>query len=310
MKRKVIVNEKNNSHKVGVTSWVFCNMDIFEIADLLGQNDLGIEIHLNDFDMELGTPDPFVQGGVWPRTFDEQKRKKLKEVVAKMPVVTVHGTPYDINVAANNPALREESIRQYEEAMDLARDIGSDTVTYHPGKPSGRMVPESILIDRHVEFAKRISRRAENYGIRTGFENQDKDDDFEFMANIRRQVDSPNWGHLLDIGQAIMGRRGDTTGMSSGASDVVLEWIDALGVDKIAQIHAHNVLGWSCVPAAMLQHRAFEDGNCLDMEVIFGKLRDIGFDGPIILEILENTPEKIIESSIRARDTIREIMGK
>lgn len=303
------MGKNNGNHKVGVTSWVFCNMDIFEITDLLGQNDLGIEIHLNDFDSELGTPDPFVQGGVWPRTFDEQQRQKLKDIVAQMPVVTVHGTPYDLNVGANNPAIREESIRQYEEAMDFARDIGSGTVTYHPGKPSGRMIPQSVLVDRHVEFAKRISRRAEEYGIRCGFENQEKEDDFNYMAKIRGQVDSPNWGHLLDIGQAIMGRRGEMSGMQSGATDIVLEWIDALSVDSIVQIHAHNVLGWSGVPAAMLQHRAFEDGNCLDMDVIFGRLKDIGFDGPVILEILENTPEKIIESSIRARDVICENMG-
>ena len=304
------MNQINSHHKIGVTSWVFCNTDIFEIADLLQKNDLGIEIHLNDFDMELGTPDPFVQGGVWPRTFGVEQRQKLKDIVTKMPVVTVHGTPYDINIVANNPAIREESIHQYEEAMDLARDVGAGTVTYHPGKPSGRMIPESLLIERHVEFANRISLRAEEYGIRTGLENQDKEDDFNHMANIRRQVSSPNWGHLLDIGQAIMGRRGDTTGMQGGSTDIVLKWIDALGADKIVQIHAHNVLGWSCVPAAMLQHRAFEDGNCLDMEVIFEKLKDIGFDGPIILEILENTPEKIIASSVRARDTICEIMGR
>ena len=46
------------------------------------------------------------------------------------------------------------------------------------------------------------------------------------------------------------------------------------------------------------------------METIFGRLKDIGFDGPIILEILENTPEKIIESSVNARNMICEIMGR
>lgn len=304
------MNEKKDSHKIGVTSWVFCNMDILEIADLLQQNDLGIEIHLDDFDNELGNPNPFVQGGVWPRTFDAHQRQQLKKVVAKMPVVTVHGTPYDLNIAANNPGIREESIRQYEEAMDLARDIGANTVTYHPGKPSSKVIPESVLIERHVDFARRISRRAESLGIRTGFENQEKEDDFNYFANIRRQVDSPNWGHLLDIGQAIMGRRGEMTGMHGGATDVVIQWIDALRADTIVQIHAHNVLGWSGVAAGMVQHRAFQDGNCLDMGTIFGKLKDIGFDGPIILEILENTPEKIIESSVSAKNMIREIMGR
>ena len=46
------------------------------------------------------------------------------------------------------------------------------------------------------------------------------------------------------------------------------------------------------------------------MKAIFGKLQEIGFEGPIILEILESTPEKIIESSVRAKDMICEFMGR
>ena len=308
--RKMQMCDNSISHRIGVTSWVFCNLDIFEIAKILRDNDLGLEVHLNDFDNEVSNPEPFFQGGVWPRTFDENQRRKLKEIVAEMPVVTVHGTPYDINVAANNPALREESIRQYEEAMDLARDIGAKITTYHQGKPTSEVVSERMMIERHVEFAKRISRRAEEYGIRTGFENLEKQDDFAYFAKIRQQVDSSNWGHLLDIAQAIMGRRGEMSGMPGGTTALVLDWIEKLGVDTIVQIHAHNVLGWSGVPAGMVQHRSFEDGNCLDMEAIFGKLKEIGFEGPIILEILETTPEKIIESSVRAKNTICEIMGR
>ncbi len=300
----------NSSHRIGVTSWVFSNMDIFEIAELLRKNDLGLEIHLNDFDNEVGNPVGFVQGGVWPRTFDQSQRQRLKEVVMELPVVTVHGTPYDVNIAANNPALREESVRQYEEAMNLARDIGAKTTTYHQGKPTSQVVSESIMISRHVEFAKRISRRAEEYGIRTGFENLEKQDDFEYFAKIRQQVDSPNWGHHLDIAQVIMGRRGEMSGMPGTATELVLDWIDGLGRETIVEIHAHNVLGWSGVPGGMLQHRAFEDGNCLDMQRIFGKLRDIEYEGPIILEILESTPEKIIESSVRAKNMICEVMGR
>ena len=114
----------------------------------------------------------------------------------------------------------------------------------------------------------------------------------------------------MDIGQVMMGRRGEMTGMLGGATDLVLQWIDELGAGSIVQVHAHNALGWSGVPAGMLQHRSFEDGNCLDMKSIFGRLADIGFEGPIILEILESTPEKIIESSVRAKDMICEIMGR
>ena len=62
-------------HGIGVTSWVFHSLDIFEIAEMLGRNDLGLEVHLNDFDCEMGNPGPLTMGGVWPRTFPETKRE-------------------------------------------------------------------------------------------------------------------------------------------------------------------------------------------------------------------------------------------
>ena len=52
-------------------------MNIFEIAELLGKHNLGLEIHLNDFDAEIGNPYPLVQGGVWPRSFGKEEHKRL-----------------------------------------------------------------------------------------------------------------------------------------------------------------------------------------------------------------------------------------
>ena len=224
--------------------------------------------------------------------------------------MTVHGTPYDLNISANNPAIREESIRQYEEAMDLARDIGARTVTYHPGKPSSKVVPERIVLERHVEFAGRISRRAEKYGIRAGLENLEKEDDISYFLEIMDRTRSPNWGHLLDIAQAVMGRRGDTRGAREGSTELVLDWAERIGVERIAQVHAHGVLAWSGFIQGMVQHLSFEDNTCLDMKAIFGKLKEMGYEGPIILEILENTAEKVIDSCVRARGMIREIMER
>ena len=66
--------------KIGVSSFTFYNMSIFEIAELLDKNNLGLEIHLNDFDAEIGNPEPLIQGGIWPRSFGKEEREKLKEI--------------------------------------------------------------------------------------------------------------------------------------------------------------------------------------------------------------------------------------
>ena len=284
--------------RIGVTSFSFYNMDIFEIAERLARRDLGLEIHLNDFDAEIGDPTPLVQGGVWPRTFGPDDRKRLLAIARDLPVLTVHGTPFDLNVAANNPGIREESSRQYEEAMDLGRDLGAAAVTYHPGRPSSQITPARVVLERHIEFARRIAKRAEQYGIPTGLENGGN---VRFFLDIIEAVGSPLWGHLLDVGHAIMGCKGNT--------DTVLEWIDALGADNIVQVHAHNVLAWAAVGGGMIDHFPFEDGTCLDMRVIFARLREVEFDGPVILEIVQNTADKVVDACLRAREIICEAWG-
>jgi len=279
--------------RIGVTSLSFYNMNIFEIAELLGKHNLGLEVHLNDFDAVIGNPNPLTQGGVWPRSFGKEERKRLKEVVSNLNIVTVHGTPFDLNIAANNPGIREESIRQYEEAMDFANDIGCKIVTYHPGRYSSEIMPYNVYLKRHIEFAKRITKKAEKYGIQTGLENGNNP---SFFLKIMEEVNSSYWGHLLDIGHAIIGCMGDT--------NTVLDWIDRLRVEKITEIHAHNVLAWAAVSGGMIDHFPFEEGTCLKMEPIFKKLKKIGYQGPIILEIVQNTTQKVIDACLRAKEII------
>jgi len=137
--------------KIGVSSFCFYNMNIFEIVELVERNELGLEIHLNDFDAEIGNPEPLIQGGIWPRSFEKEERRKLKEAIKQLPIVTVHGTPFDLNISANNPGIREESIRQYEEAMDFANDIGCKIVIYHPGKYSSAIMSYNVYLSRQVK---------------------------------------------------------------------------------------------------------------------------------------------------------------
>ena len=217
-------------------------------------------------------------------------------IVQRLPDVEfdhVHAQFEGVNIASQNPGIREESIRQYEEAMDLAHDIGAKVCTYHPGRPSSQITPHRVVVERHIDFAERITPRAERYGIRTGLENGN---DPSFFLTIVEAVNSPYWGHLLDIAHAIMGVKGDT--------QTVLDWIDRLGADRIVEVHAHNALAWSAVPGGIIDHFPFEDGTCLDMEAILGRLRDEGYGGPIVLEIVRNTNEKVLDACLRARDII------
>lgn len=281
--------------RIGISTFVLHSMNIWEAIDLLEKHGFGIEIHLNDFDAVIGNPRPLTHVGVWPRTFGDKDRERLRNRLKDFPVVTLHGTPFDLNISANNPGVREESIIQYEEAMDLARDIGCKTITYHGGRFSSQIAPPDVYMERHVEFARRIVKRAEAYGIRTGLENGD--DNPEFFLDIMAKVKSPHWGHLLDIGHCL-GLKGDTR--------TVLKWIDLLGPERIVQIHAHNVIAWTAVQSGRIDHFPFETGTCIEMKPVFRRLKEVGYRGPIIFEILQITAMGVIDACKRARDIICE----
>lgn len=280
--------------RIGSTSFAFHSMSIYDAIDLLEEADLGLEIHLGDFEAEIGDPWGRTQCGVWPRTCDARERARLCERLQDFRTLTVHGTPFDLNVAAINPGIREESVRQYLEAIEFAHDLGSRYVTYHLGRPSSAIDDPHRVLECNVEFGKRASDLAEKYDIILGMENGN--DIARFKETIDR-IDRDNFGLLLDIGHAVMNPRGDT--------DTVLEWIEAFA-GKIVEVHAHNVLSWAAVGAHAIDHQAFDAGTCLDMPVIFKALKQARFEGPIIFEIVEPTADQVITKCKEAREVIVE----
>ena len=90
-------------HRIGPSSCYAPETSVFDAA--LKTKRAGFkafEIHLDDFSGEIGKPWLVNYAGVWPRTFDEERRKKLKKELQGFSIVIVHGTPYEVNIATQN----------------------------------------------------------------------------------------------------------------------------------------------------------------------------------------------------------------
>lgn len=48
--------------------------------------------------------------------------------------VMIHGPTVDLNIASINKGIREESVRQMKETIDMARNVNAEAITIHPGK--------------------------------------------------------------------------------------------------------------------------------------------------------------------------------
>jgi sugar phosphate isomerase/epimerase len=180
------------------------------------------------------------------------------------------------------------------EALELAVELDIHTVTFHMGHESHLLCRPQDVYSRNLEFAKRATAFAEKHRIEIGYENGGSIDLFKRYIS---DVGSPNFGLLWDIGHATMHRGANT--------EVALRWAEAFK-GKMVEVHAHNVIGWTA-NSSILDHQGFEEGTFLDMRAIFQKLKDIGFDRPIIFEILGPYARQALEKCKRAKDIILEI---
>ena len=48
--------------------------------------------------------------------------------------VMIHGPTVDLNIASINNGIREESVRQMKNTIDMARNVNAEAITIHPGK--------------------------------------------------------------------------------------------------------------------------------------------------------------------------------
>lgn len=289
------------SDYVGISTNVMTGVDIWQATALTKKYELTcMEIHFGDFDAAVGNPWMIPHAGVWPRSFSKEERKQLKEELSHIKNLVIHGTPTDLNIAALNPGIREESRQQYREMFELGVDLGAKWVTYHPGRKSNSVVPASHVRDDNVEFIQSLLPDAKRFGIKLAYET--------FDEHLLYRIPEKAFGFLLDIGHAAMdGNKFAPEGR--GDTKTILDWIEFLG-DRLVEMHIHNVINWAEMPLYGMAHRSFEYGLCLDLEQIVRKLKEKQLIVPLISEIYEPTAEKAVETLAMTRDKICEYWDK
>ncbi len=145
----------------------------------------------------------------------EAQREKARELAQSAGLaVAVHAPFTSLNIAALNPGIRTESVRQTLDAIDLCADIGGKRVVVHNGRfilpqRMADRAPDAFKLQRHynVESIKEIAARAQAKNVticleNIGFESDSIDRDLNDMLAIRDEVASPALAFCIDIGHA------------------------------------------------------------------------------------------------------------
>jgi sugar phosphate isomerase/epimerase len=253
-----------------------------------------------DWQAVVGAP-PVVSPGVWPRTTGDAQRAALKEKLSGFRHVVVHAHHIDLNIASVNPGIREESQRQYFEALDLAHDIGAHVATFHPGYASQSITERKTVVRYNIDFALRLAEKAHAYSIRVGLENVGHVPgarlgglSFEELSEVIQTVDSELFGIHLDIGWVL---RAAGPAAPPGLALQEVERYFKQFEGRIVALHLHGVLVTS--PFGWVHHQTLRNGNALDPVALRRLIQEYYPEGPVVFEPMAPNGRISIEESVR-----------
>jgi sugar phosphate isomerase/epimerase len=103
------------------------------------------------------------EGPMWPRA--GQWKSTLDGIGADGLEVYIHSPTIDLNPASLNRGIREETLKQLKETIDMAAAIGAKVVTTHPGVVHR---PDPWILDACREYSMEVLGEASDYAKKSG----------------------------------------------------------------------------------------------------------------------------------------------
>ncbi|HML04305.1 MAG TPA: sugar phosphate isomerase/epimerase family protein [Methanobacterium sp.] len=188
---------------------------------------------------------------------------------------SVHSPLSDVNIASLNESIREASVKEIKDSIDLASKIDASVVVVHPGHIAF-LVREfkDELMKQSLKSLKECSKYAEDYGINLCVENMP---DMDGM--ICKSLDE-----LYELTQEI----GASMTLDVGhAHNMGLSIDEMLKYDNIGHIHLSDNDG------SFDNHDAIGSKN-IDFKSLFRGLKQMQFDGICVIEVKQQ--DEIVKS--------------
>ncbi|MBN1344794.1 MAG: sulfatase-like hydrolase/transferase [Phycisphaerae bacterium] len=235
---------------------------------------------------QLGFPEnhPNVGIDLFDATSDEITR--LKEALSVFDWVTVHSPHLDWNLSSANRHLRRLTWDYYDKCLEFAAELGATAMTYHGGQPTPGFVrrPERLW-DHDAAFAEHLMPQAKVLGIPVGYEAGS----LAYLKYVADRVDG--WGINLDIGHAYM---------AAGTDEGFFAYIDEFA-GRIAEVHMNGVNHYW---GRFMEHQPPHLNNTIDYQRTFERLKEIGYEGPIVCEIQGQDIAQVVRHCSEAKDVI------
>jgi L-ribulose-5-phosphate 3-epimerase len=214
------------------------------------------------------------------------ERRELRRLLERLGLECASVSPTELNLVSTNPEYAELSRRHLELSLELAHDLGAGFVVFSPGRLFA--LNPAPLEDVHAVLIRQLESllpAAERFGVVLAVETVP----FGFMQTGREVADIVD-----EIGSDWLGAAYDAA--NTLATELPADGIRALG-------HRLKVMHLSGAWNDRWAHASVRDCD-VDFDACAGTLREIGFAGPTVYELIDgDDPEE------RLRDDLALLTG-
>lgn len=219
----------------------------------------------------------------WPRGWSAADRTAFRKLYESrgLRLTSVNPTFLDLNMASPNPGIREESIRQLRETIQLAHDLGAGIVVAPAGRKHALIAPDQSYLWGLVKGAlEELVRDCERLGVTFGLENgYTVIHTAELMVQMCREFSHPNLKLVYDVANGAM-VESPLDGLELVVKDLALLHLS----DTDEKVWGHDRIGTGVV----------------DFAAVTEKVKKIGYAGPTIMEIVDRpTPDESNRASLQ-----------
>jgi len=206
----------------------------------------------------------------WPRDWSAADRTAFRRLYESrgLRLSSVNPTFLDLNMASPNPAIREESIKQLRETIQLAHDLGAGIVVAIAGRKHALIAPDQSylwgLVRGGLEsLLPDCERLGVTFGLENGYTVVARADQ---MVQMCRELSNPSLKLVYDVANGTM-VESPLGGLEIVAKDLALLHLS----DTNDRVWGHDRIGTGVI----------------DFAAVTEKVREIGYTGPTIMEIVD-----------------------
>lgn len=223
---------------------------------------------------------------IWPREFNKEKRRQeeIRTLFERynLEPISVNATFLDLNLISTNPAMREETIRQLKEQIDLAAILGAPIAVTSVGKRHPILPPSfksswELAKKGIVELVEHARKKEVIVGLENGWSGLTE---ARHLTGMMEEVGRNDYlGIVFDVANSSMVEN-PVSGLEKVANDLCLIHLS----DTDGKIWTHSPIG---------------KGN-IDFEAVGKKIQELQYKGISMLEICQReNPDEAIKSSVR-----------